>query len=332
MRCVIHKQKTFPWTRNGDVDLILIRRFSSCTSLERGSVVTIGNYDGVHLGHQALLEKVIEQSRDLNLPACVMSFEPMPREFFGADNSPGRLSTWRERYGLLKDAGVDVLYLTPFSHSIAGLSPEEFVTSVLVEKLHVKLLYVGDDFRFGKGRAGGVDELEQMGRLHGYELAQMPSRCVNDERVSSSLIRDALLSGSLARAAELLGRPYSMSGRVIRGQQLGRTLGFPTANIHPRRNSLPMSGIFAVRASGGALDGTRAGVANLGFRPTVGGGEALLEVHLFDYSGDLYGQWLNVDFVEKLRDEEHFSSLDDMVVQMHDDAAKARVILGVEKS
>ena len=294
--------------------------------------MTIGNYDGVHLGHQALLEKVIEQSRKRSLPACVMSFEPMPREFFGADNSPGRLCTWRERYELLKDAGVDVLYLTPFSTAIAGLSPQAFVESVLVDKLHVKLLYVGDDFRFGKGRAGGVDELRDMGRSLGYQLAQLPSECVDNERVSSSLVREALLEGELTRASRLLGRPYSMSGRVIRGQKLGRTLGFPTANIHPRRNSLPMSGIFAVRASGGALKGVQAGVANLGFRPTVGGGDALLEVHVFDYSGDLYGQELHVDFVTKLRDEEHFPSVDEMVVQMHDDAARARAILGAEKS
>jgi len=256
----------------------------------------------------------------------------MPREFFGADNSPGRLCTWRERYALLKDAGVDVLYLTPFSAAIAGLSPQDFVQSVLVDKLHVKLLYVGDDFRFGKGRAGGVDELRDMGRRLGYQLAQLPSELVENERVSSSSIREALLAGDLTQASRLLGRPYSMSGRVIRGQQLGRTLGFATANIHPRRNSLPMSGIFAVRASGSALNGVQAGVANLGFRPTVGGGDALLEVHVFDYSGDLYGQQLHVDFVAKLRDEEHFASVDEMVVQMHHDAARARAILGLEKS
>lgn len=310
----------------------LIRRFDTCAMLEHGSVVTIGNYDGVHLGHSALLKQVKAQSRKLDLPACVMSFEPMPREFFGATDSPGRLCTWRERYLLLKAAGLDVLYLTPFSKAIASLTPEQFVHDVLVNKLHVKLLYVGDDFRFGKGRAGGLDELRAMGAVGGYEVAQLPSECVDGERVSSSLIREALLAGNLDKAATLLGRPYSMNGRVIRGQELGRTLGYPTANIHPRRNSLPMSGIFAVRASGGSFTKAMPGVANLGFRPTVGGGEALLEVHVFDFDGDLYGQRLNVDFVAKLRDEEHFTSLAEMVVQMHLDAAQARAIVGAAKS
>ena len=310
----------------------LIRRFDSCALLKSGSVVTIGNYDGVHLGHQALLKRVNVHGHRLALPACVMSFEPTPREYFGAADSPGRLCTWRERYQLLKTAGIDVLYLTPFSKAVASLTPEQFVRDVLVQKLHVKLLYVGDDFRFGKRRSGGIDELRSMGEQYGYELAQLPSECVDGERVSSSLIREALLAGNLEKASQLLGRPYSMSGRVTRGQKLGRTLGFPTANIHPRRNSLPMSGIFAVRASGGNLAGVMPGVANLGFRPTVGGGEALLEVNVFDFSGNLYGQRLNIDFVAKLRDEEHFASLDEMVVQMHADAARARAILGVAKS
>ncbi|MFK8028743.1 MAG: bifunctional riboflavin kinase/FAD synthetase [Gammaproteobacteria bacterium] len=309
----------------------LIRRFASCTALTGGSVVTIGNYDGVHLGHRALLDNVTAQSKQLNLPSCVMSFEPMPSEFFGAAKSPGRLSTWRERYLQLKAAGIDVLFLTPFSQAIANLTPEQFVRDVLVNKLHVKLLYVGDDFRFGKGRAGGVDELRDMGERYDFSLAQLPSQCVGGERVSSSLIREALLDGRLERAAKLLGRPYSMSGRVIRGQQLGRTLGFPTANIHPRRNSLPMSGIFAIRVTGAGLRDAPA-VANLGFRPTVGGGDALLEAHVFDFDGDLYGHRLQVDFVAKLRDEEHFESLDEMVVQMDVDAAEARTILDARKS
>ncbi len=309
----------------------LLRRFSSCENLTGGSVVTIGNYDGVHLGHQALLSQVVDQSRRLSLPSCVMSFEPMPREFFGAADSPGRLSTWRERFQMLRLSGIDVLYLTPFSAAFAALTPAQFVRDVLVQKLHVKLLYVGDDFRFGKRRSGGIDELRQMSDTFGYQLAQLPSECVGGERVSSSLIRDSLLAGNLEKAARLLGRPYSMSGRVIHGQRLGRTLGFPTANIHPRRNSLPMSGIFAVRVSGGDLSNA-SGVANLGFRPTVGGGDALLEVNVFDFSGNLYGERLDVDFVAKLRDEEHFDSLDDMVVQMHVDAAEARAILGAAKS
>lgn len=304
----------------------LIRRFASCEALSQGSVVTIGNYDGVHLGHRALLHNVMARSRELELPSCVMSFEPMPREFFGADNSPGRLSTWRERFELLREAGVDVLYLTPFSHAIAGMSPEHFVEQVLVKKLNVKLLYVGDDFRFGKARAGGVVDLRRMGSQWGFELAQLPSELVDGERVSSSLIRDALINGDLARAKRLLGRPFSMSGRVIKGQQLGRTLGYPTANIHPRRNSLPLSGIFAVRVTGGGLVQAPA-VANLGFRPTVGGGDALLEAHVFDFEGDLYGQHLKVEFVAKIRDEEHFDSLDEMVVQMDDDSARSRALL-----
>ncbi len=310
----------------------LIRRFTSCDTLAQGSVVTIGNYDGVHLGHAALLNQVKAQSTRLELPACVMSFEPMPREFFDPAGSPGRLCTWRERFELLRDLGMDVLYLTPFSRAIASLTPEAFVQEILVNRLHVKLLYVGDDFRFGKGRSGGIRELRDMGQRFGYDVAQLPSECLDGDRVSSSLIRTALLAGDLDTAARFLGRPYSMSGRVISGQRLGRTLGYPTANIHPRRHSLPMSGIFAVRASGAALEGRMPGVANLGFRPTVGGGEALLEVHVFDFDGDLYGQRLQVDFVAKLRDEEHFASLDEMVVQMHADSARAREVLGAAKS
>ncbi|MEM7084063.1 MAG: bifunctional riboflavin kinase/FAD synthetase [Pseudomonadota bacterium] len=303
----------------------LLRRFQQCPELADGAVVTIGNYDGVHRGHQALLQRVVEEGRSRALRTCVMSFEPMPREFFGRAPSPGRLTTWRERFEYIRQAQIDVLYLTPFSHAIAGLSPDDFVTDILVKKLHVKLLYVGDDFRFGKKRAGDIDTLRGLGRQLGFEVAQLPSECLNGERVSSSLIRDALLAGDVPRAERLLGRPFAMSGRVIRGKRLGRELGFPTANIHPRRNSLPMSGIFAVRASWEGQ--SRLGVANLGFRPTVGGGDALLEVHVFDFNGDLYGKRLTVEFVGKLRDEEHFESLDEMVVQMHQDVADARALL-----
>lgn len=307
--------------------MILHRRFDNCPELAAGSVVTIGNYDGVHRGHQALLQLVCKEATRRNLASCVMTFDPMPNEFFQPEVGPGRLTTWRERYLAIAREGMDVMYQVPFDRDFANLSVQEFVVDVLLVKLNVKVLYVGDDFRFGRQRAGGVAELREFGQEFNFDVEQMASQRVDQNRISSSAIREALLASKLEHAQTLLGRPYSMSGRVVHGQKLGRTLGFPTANIRPRRNSLPMTGIFAVRARGAALEGIVDGVANLGFRPTVGGGDALLEVHLFDYDGDLYGTRLDIDFVEKLREEEHFADLDLMVEQMHRDATNARAIL-----
>ncbi|NNF17091.1 MAG: bifunctional riboflavin kinase/FAD synthetase [Gammaproteobacteria bacterium] len=306
----------------------LLRRFDACAQLRAGSVVTIGNYDGVHLGHRALIALVCEESRRLGLPSCVMSFEPMPSEFFGQrGETPGRLSTWRERYEQIKLAGIDVLYLEPFSHSTANMTAEEFIEKVLVAALNVKLLYVGDDFQFGKGRKGDVRMLREAGQKYGFELHEMSSVQVDHQRVSSTAIREHLLAGDLDAAAQMLGRRYAMSGRVVHGQHLGATLGFPTANIRPRRNSLPLTGIFAVRVYGAHPAGPIDGVANLGYRPTVGGGEALLEAHLLDFHGDLYGRRLNVEFIAKLREEEHFATVELMVSQMHLDEAQARAAL-----
>lgn len=305
----------------------LLRRFSTCTEFRHGSVVTIGNYDGVHLGHQALIELVCKESRQLGLPSCVMSFEPMPSEFFGRGTAPGRLCTWRERYEQIRLTGVEVLYLAPFSAAMANMTAQAFIDEVLIGALNVKLLYVGDDFRFGKGRSGDLQLLQAAAAELGFEVRQMPSLEVDHQRVSSSVIRDCLLAGDLERAARMLGRRYSMSGRVVRGKRLGNTLGFPTANIRPRRNSLPLAGIFAVRVYGAHSRGPVDGVANLGYRPTIGGGDALLEAHLFDFTGDLYGRRLDIEFLAKLRDEEHFASVELMVEQMHRDAAEARVIL-----
>ncbi|NND60753.1 MAG: bifunctional riboflavin kinase/FAD synthetase [Gammaproteobacteria bacterium] len=305
----------------------IIRGVGDLTDAHRGCALSIGNFDGVHRGHRAVLAQLAGTAAGLNVPATVMTFEPTPKEFFVPDQAPARLTTLREKLGALQaTACIDKVVVTRFDEQMASLPPEEFIERLLVQRLSVRYVIVGDDFRFGHRRKGDFDMLSRAGLEHGFDVATTESFELDGVRVSSTAIRAALAAGDLAYAARMLGRPYSMIGRVRRGEQLGRKLGYPTANISPGRLALPLHGIFAVlvrRSRASKLPG----VASLGTRPTVDGQEPMLEVHLFDFDDNLYGERLEVQFIARLRDEEHFPDLASMVEQMHRDAALARELL-----
>ncbi len=304
----------------------LIRGFNGLNDRHRGSVVTIGTFDGMHLGHQALLERLEEHGRGRQRPAMVLTFEPMPREFLlAAGQAPARLTSCRERWRILERLGCDFLWLLRFGPWLRNLSGESFA-ELLAKDLRTPLVVVGHDFRFGRNGEATAAILSAAGQRLGFEVDVVPPVTVDGERVSSSGVRDALAKADFEQVRRWLGRPYSMTGRVVQGNRLGRRLGFPTANLQIERRRPPVQGIFAVRVRG-ASDVLLPGVASLGTRPTVDGAHTLLEAHVFDYSGDLYGREIEVEFVAKLREEERFPSLDALVAQMHKDAAQARQIL-----
>ncbi|HVN41433.1 MAG TPA: bifunctional riboflavin kinase/FAD synthetase [Steroidobacteraceae bacterium] len=306
----------------------LIRGLHNLRERHRGSVVTIGNFDGVHRGHQHMLSAVVAKARAHGLPATVLTFEPTPREYFEGEAAPSRLMRLREKVEALGLYGVDRVVVMRFDRRMQGMGAEEFVDRLLVAGLGTRHLIVGHDFHFARKREGNLKTLLEAGRVHGFTVEEVGRFLTDGERVSSSLVRDALGRGELERARLLLGRPYRMAGRVRRGQQLGRRLGYPTANLALHRKVVPLWGIFAVRVSGAGLIDHPA-VVSLGTRPTINGTYPLLEVNVFDFDGDLYGRYLSVDFVQRLRDEKRFESLDALVEQMHRDAAQARAILGV---
>ena len=291
------------------------------------TALTIGNFDGVHNGHQAMLARLTAVARARSLAATVLTFEPHPREFFAPQSAPTRLTNLREKLELLAAHGVDRVHVQRFSAAFAALSPEAFVERAVAVALGARWVLVGDDFRFGAKRAGDFAFLADAARRHGFELEAMPTVSNGGVRVSSSAVRDALARGELARAHALLGRAYGISGRVVHGEKLGRALGFATANVQLKHNRPPLGGIFAVRVHGiGA--GPRQGVASLGVRPTVkAGGKPVLEVHLFDFADDLYGAHLRVEFLAKLRDEEKYPDLDTLKAQIARDCAQARDVL-----
>lgn len=291
-----------------------------------GSVATIGAYDGVHLGHQRLLERVVTVAAERELPGVVMSFEPSPKEYFGGTSAPARLMSFREKFVALEAGGIDGFYCPRFDAAMASMTPAEFMEALVVGGLGVRGIVVGDDFRFGRGQSGGVADLVAAGDRHGFEVEQVPSVVVDGRRVSSTAIREALAAGDLDAAERLLGRRYEMIGRVIAGERLGRELGYPTANVDPGRRRCAVSGIFAVRV-GGVGERILPGVASVGTRPTVDGTRQLLEVHIFDFDRDVYGRLIRVEFVARLRDELKFPDLESLVEQMHEDAARAREIL-----
>ena len=286
-------------------------------------VLAIGNFDGVHLGHVALVEQLAAAAARLNLTPSVLTFEPHPREFFSPDSAPARLSTLREKLELLADCGAMQAMICPFNAAFAALSADEFIEQVLVRGLLVKHLIIGDDFRFGRGRTGDFSLLQAAGQRFGFTVEAMQSVTVDGERVSSSAVRVALAAGDMARAARLLGRPYIIDGRVSHGDKIGRQLGFATANIRIKHNPLPMTGVFAVEVSG-LGERPLPGVANLGIRPTVGGTRPLLEVHLFDFDRDIYGSHISVRFDHKLRNEQRFPNFDALKAQIATDASAAR--------
>jgi riboflavin kinase/FMN adenylyltransferase len=288
------------------------------------TALTIGNFDGVHLGHQAMLAELVRAAARIGAPACVLTFEPHPREFFAPDKAPTRLTSLREKLELLADFGVDRVHLCRFSYAFAQITAEDFIARVIAQGLGARWLQVGDDFRFGARRGGDLVMLKQAGPRFGIEVAALAGVTLDGERVSSTAVRAALAAGGLDRAARLLGRAYSMSGRVVRGDGLGRTLGFPTANVHIKHNRPPLTGIFVVEL-GGLREKPLRAVASLGVRPTIKQqGEPTLEVHILDFEGDLYGRHVRVDFLHKLRDEEKYADLATLTRQIALDVENAK--------
>ena len=296
----------------------------------RGSVVCIGAFDGLHLGHRALVGHAVARAQALGLPAVALSFEPLPREFFAQDTPPPRLTLPRDRIQGLLAQGVEKLGLLRFNAALAAMPAQEFVRRVLAGRLGAREVWIGPEFRFGHRRGGDLALLQAMGEELGFAAGQIEPVHVHGERVSSTRIREALRGGKFEHAAMLLGRPYAIGGRVVRGRQLGRTLGFPTANLRfPKTPAL--SGIYATwvhgAGNGPGKGGAWPSVSSFGTRPTIDGVEPLLEAHLFDFEGDLYGRHLQVEFVARLRDEEKYPDLATLTAQMHRDADAAREIL-----
>jgi riboflavin kinase/FMN adenylyltransferase len=303
----------------------LIRGVTSLRGRCPGCVVTIGTYDGIHLGHQALLARVKERATRLGTAAVLLTFEPTPREYLVPADPPARLTSLRERLRILEPLGLDYLWLLRFGESLRNLCAEDFA-QLLVRELAPSVVVVGHDFRFARRGEATAPILAEAGRRLGFEVDVLPAVTVGGERISSSGVRAALAGGDFEHARRWLGRAWSMRGRVRPGQRLGAQLGFPTANVPLERRRSPVGGIFAVHVHGVA-EAARAGVASLGTRPTIGGTEELLEAHVFDFDGDLYGREIEVEFVARLRDEERFATLAALTAQMQRDAAAARRIL-----
>ena len=292
-----------------------------------GCVATIGNFDGVHLGHRALIGQLAALGRERAVPTTLVTFEPQPQEFFAGENAPPRLTRLREKLSALRALPLDRVALLRFDARLCAMSPVEFVESFLVAGLGVQVVVAGDDFRFGYRGEGNFDLLVSLGERHGFDVVRRETCCVRGGRVSSSWIRDALANDEIAIARELLGRPYAVSGRVARGEQRGRTIGFPTLNIPIRRYRSALRGVYAVRVAG-LEERELAAVANLGTRPTVDGRGVVLEVHVFDWIGDAYGRCVDVSFVAKIRDERKFDRFDALKLQIGRDSDRARKMLG----
>ncbi|MFK7976318.1 MAG: bifunctional riboflavin kinase/FAD synthetase [Halioglobus sp.] len=290
----------------------LIRGLHNLRPRHHGCVATIGAFDGVHLGHQAVISQLLEKSSELDLPSVIIVFEPLPREYFAPMKAPARIMSFWEKCRALDALGVDRLLRIRFSEQFRAMTAQAFVDDIFVAALGVRHVVLGDDFRFGAGREGDFSFVEAQGERHGFDAASTATFAIDDDRVSSTRIREALESAEFATAERLLGRPYSISGRVIYGRQLGRTIGTPTANVELRRLRAPLSGVYVVEVSGAGLESVPA-VANVGVRPTVDDSiKANLEVHLLDRNIDLYGQHIEVTFRHKLRDEKKFASIEEL--------------------
>jgi riboflavin kinase/FMN adenylyltransferase len=304
----------------------LVRGLNSVSKALRGCALTVGNYDGVHLGHQQMIRALKRRAAETGVPSTVLVFEPSSKEFIDPDATPARLTRWREKFAALAALEVDRLVTLPFNDCMRAMSPDDFVDQLIVRGLGACHVVVGDDFRYGSKACGTIDSLKAAGHSRGFEVEQIAPFVLDGVRVSSTVVRERLERGDYPGAARLLGRPYRMIGHVAHGRELGRTFGFPTANLHLMRRKSPTWGVIAVRVYG-IEAGPRDGVASLGTRPTVNGVEPLLEVHIFDFHGDLYGRLIEVEFVVKLRDEIKFESVDSMIAQMKVDAANARELL-----
>lgn len=301
----------------------LIRGLHNLRDKHKGCVATIGNFDGVHLGHRRVLDQVKQKAQQLGLPSVVIVFEPQPREFFAGDKAPQRLTRFGEKVRLLDAEGIDRVLCLSFNNRLRSMSADQFIEQLLLQGLAVKHFVVGDDFRFGCDRTGDYNMLAKAGQVHGFSVVNTETFLSEDERVSSTRIRQVLLNNDLAQAKELLGRPYAISGRVVVGQQLGRQLGVPTANVRMHRYASPLRGVYTVIAT--LADGRQVqGICNIGMRPTVNGTQPVLEAHLFDFSEDIYGSLLSIEFQSFVREERRFDGLEQLKQQITQDIEEAR--------
>ena len=306
----------------------IIRGLHNIRSRHAGCVATIGTFDGVHHGHQMLLAHLVAKSQELGEPSVLVTFEPQPREYFQRTPVPARLTRFREKIHILKDTGVDRVLCIPFNERTRLIPAAEVIERFLVDMLGVRYVVVGDDFHFGRDREGNYDMLKEAGDRFGFGVSHMGTLTFDHERVSSTRIREALAEADFPLAAKLLGRPYSMMGRVVYGRRIGREIGVPTVNIRLQRYKTALEGVFAVTVDG--LGATRQGAANIGVRPTVGGKEPLLEVHILDFDEDVYGRLLTVTLLRKIREERWFPSLDALRVEIEHDIEKTRAFFAAD--
>lgn len=304
----------------------IIRGIDNLNNQFTQCVLTLGNFDGVHLGHQQLINHLIKQSKKLNLPTVVMLFEPQPLEFFCKKNAPARLTSFKEKVELIKKLGIDYIIAVPFTQTFANMLAPDFIQDWLINKLQAKYIVIGDDFRFGRERKGDINLLQQYTHNNQFVVESMPTFVWNDLRISSTAVREALFNSDFKLAHCLLGRDYAIEGKVVHGNALARQLGFPTANIHLNRKKPALQGVYFVKVKNCCSNQHYHGIANIGIRPTIEGKKAILEVNLFDFSGDIYGQYLDVIFVHKLRDEKKFDSLTDLKQQIAQDVCTAKQI------
>ena len=309
----------------------LIRGSYNILPAHHGCVLTIGNFDGVHRGHAKVIAKLLAKAEQYKLPATVLLFEPQPQELFQGAEAPARLSLLRDKLMLLAELGVDRVVCVNFSHQFANIDADEFIDQLLVKKLGTRYLVIGDDFCFGKDRRGDFDMLCSAGMRNGFAVESTESFLIGDQRVSSTAVRNELVKGNLEQARRMLGHPFTITGKVIHGQKIGRTLGFPTANVALKRKVVPVRGVFAVKAWWEDSD-VYEGIANIGFRPTVNGQLCQLEVHLFDFDDDIYGKQIEVELVAKIRDEQPFVSLDALKKQILKDVDEAKALFNNDAS
>lgn len=304
------------------VNVRIIRLSTVKSFAQHGTALSIGNFDGIHKGHQSILKTLQQKARVLQLPSLIMTFEPYPQEYFRGNAAPPRLTNFREKVLFFQTTGIDLLLCIPFNQKFSLLSPMQFIEDILVKYLNVKYLLIGDDFRFGHLRQGDRIFLEKYSTQYGYQIEQTPTVCWHQKRISSTWVRSLLALGNFKRVTSLLGRPYAIIGRVVHGDGQGKQLGFPTANIRPNRIVLPLQGVFVVCVY--CQNTTYYGVANLGTRPTLGSRQIFLEVHLLNFEGNLYGTFLKIEFLHKLRDEQRFASVADLKHQIEQDILAAR--------